>query len=217
MTTELFPTRIESDRLRLVKAATAIDPLDAYEHWGESDTIEEETRFLGWGPHTSPKQSRDALDSFASGWEDGSEAIYAIIPRDGEEGAGELAGTAMLFPKWEYRWAALGIWLRKPFWGRGYSGERAGALLQLAFDRLDFDVVVAEHEPENDQSKRAIEKYVERYSGEFDGVFRNWLTGDDGPVDIHRYSIPKANWLDAVGDGREARLVDPDGAERDDE
>lgn len=201
-----------TERLRLVKAATALGTFDAYEHWGESDTIDEETRFLGWGPHATPKDSRDALDSFADEWEDGSAAVYAIVPRESEDGAGELAGTATLSPGWTYRRAELDSWLRKPFWGRGYAGECAGALLQLAFDRLGLGVVDVGHDPRDEQSKRAIEKYVDRYGGQSDGVFRNWESGDDGPVDIHRYSVSKREWREAVGDERETRFVDEDGA-----
>ncbi|EJN59324.1 GNAT family N-acetyltransferase [Halogranum rubrum] len=207
-TRSLFPFAIETDRLRLQRCTTVLDPRDAYEYWGESDTIEEETRFLGWGRHATPKASHDALDSFQRGWDDGSKAIYAMTPHDGEPDAGEFAGTAMLFPDWESQSASLGIWLRKRFWGRGYAGERAAALLQLVFDRLDLDIVVVEHEPDNDQSRRAIEKYVERYGGRFDGTLRNWMTGDDGPVDICRYSISHAEWRDAVGDEREATFVE---------
>ena len=36
---------------------------------------------------------------------------------------------------WNRRTATLGTWLRKPFWGQGYSGERAARMLELAFDR----------------------------------------------------------------------------------
>lgn len=53
--------------------------------------------------------------------------------------------------------------------GRGYSGERAGALLELAFDRLDLATVAVSHLPDNENSKRAVEKYVERFGGRYEG------------------------------------------------
>ncbi|WP_129113229.1 GNAT family N-acetyltransferase [Halegenticoccus tardaugens] len=205
----MFPETIETDRLRLRRLCReTIDPLDAYEHYGRSDTIEEETRHLTWEPHATPKETRDAFVSFEERWDDAEDAVYAIFPREGEAGAGEFAGTAGLHVDWEKRAAGLGIWLRKGFWGRGYSGERAGAMLQLAFDRLDLDVVSIGYLPGNERSKRAIEKYVERYGGRYEGLLRNWAVRQGDPSDCHRYTISRAEWREAVGDDREARFVD---------
>jgi RimJ/RimL family protein N-acetyltransferase len=112
--------------------------------------------------------------------------------------AEELAGTTNLNFDWDRRSAELGIWLRKPFWGRGYSGERAAALLELAFDRLDLELVGASHQDGNEQSRRAIEKYVERFGGQYDGLLRNFAPKGDEVRDLHRYTISKEQYRNAV-------------------
>ena len=114
--------------------------------------------------------------------------------------AGELAGTTNLNFDWERRSAELGIWLRRAFWGRGYSGERAAALLELAFDRLDLELVGASHRDGNANSRRAIEKYVERFGGQHDGVLRNFVPTDDGVRDLHRYTVSREQYRDAVAE-----------------
>lgn len=54
------------------------------------------------------------------------------------------------------------------------------------FGRLDLDLVTVSHHPENDQSARAIKKYV----GRREGLLRNHLVfEDDTVVDMVRYSI----------------------------
>jgi RimJ/RimL family protein N-acetyltransferase len=179
-----------------------VDALDQYEFTGKSDTIAEETRHMGWEPHETPKETVDFHERVDDKWESGEGAVYAVVPRDGEDGSGTFAGTAGLHPDWDRRSAGLGIWLRKPFWGRGYSGERAGALLDLAFERLDLDVVHVEHQVGNEQSRRAVEKYVERFGGRREGLLRNGLVTDDGPVDVRRYSIARDEWRDAVAADR---------------
>ncbi|WP_246084542.1 GNAT family N-acetyltransferase [Salinadaptatus halalkaliphilus] len=72
--------------------------------------------------------------------------MYVLCPRDGEDGAGEIAGTTSVEIDWEKRTLQPGIWFRKRFWGRRYAGERAAAVFTLAFDRLDLEVVT-HHRP----------------------------------------------------------------------
>jgi len=84
--------------------------------------------------------------------------------------------------------------LRKPFWGRGYSGERAMALMKLAFDRLDLEIFSPAHFDGNENSRRAIEKYVDRVGGRYEGVLRNWVPDGDEVHDLRRYSVSQEEW-----------------------
>lgn len=118
-------------------------------------------------------------------------------PTEGEDGAGTIAGTTGLYPDWEKRSAGLGIILDKRFWGRGYSGERADAVLSVAFDRLDLELVVAAHVDGNETSRRAIETYVERYDGQYEGLLRNWHPQADTVADAHRYTISRGEFFEA--------------------
>ena len=97
--------------------------------------------------------------------------------------------------------ATMGMWLRKPFWGRGYSGERAAALLEVAFERLDLELVAVDHQAGNEKSERAIRKYVEAHGGQYDGVLRNWVPMDEGVDDLHRYTVTREQWTEATKDG----------------
>ena len=204
----LFPDVLETERLRLERLTT--DHLFAlYEHAGtDAPDVEEVTRYVNWDPHETPKETREFLAMVESQWTDGEGATYVVRSREGEPLAGEFGGTTGLGVQWDRRLGTLGLWLRKPLWGRGYSGERAGALLALAFDRLDLDVVAVTHDPENDASRRAIEKYVERFGGRKEGRIRNDLRFADGSVrDSVRYSVAREEWRDAVGDDHGVRVV----------
>lgn len=207
----MFPQRIQTDRLRLDRHDVAVDALTFYEHAGEgrSDTVAEECEFLTWRPHEHPKESHDVLEGFRERWEKRENAIYAVYPREGEEGAGEFAGNTGMGIDWEKRTGTLGIWLRKPFWGRGYSGERALALAELAFRRLDLDLLAVTVFPGNEKSVRAIEKYVELMGGRREGRFRNHVVPDgERPEDALRFSVSQAEWYEAVGDEQQATFVE---------
>lgn len=191
----VFPAALESERLRYERVhPDTLDPLELYEHVrAGAPNIEEITAHVYWDPYPHPKQAVDWVAQCGEEFENGESANYVIRPKEGEY-AGELAGLAGLNPDWERRRATLGTWLRKPLWGRGYSGERAARMLELAFDRLDLEVVAVTHAVENEQSQRAIEKYVERHGGQREGRIRNDLVVDGEPRDVLRYSITRAQW-----------------------
>ncbi|MFC6798792.1 MULTISPECIES: GNAT family N-acetyltransferase [unclassified Haladaptatus] len=199
----LFPTRAESDRLRYEPLHESRSPMELYElhRSGELDAV---MRPLGDRVHETPKQSLDELTAVREKWESGDRATYAIVQRADDE----FVGVAELWLEWDKRTASFGTWIRKPFWGQGYSGERAGVLLAIAFDWLDLAFVSVGHEPDNDQSRRAIEKYVAAYGGQQDAVLRNWLPPGDtgGPRDLRTYSISQLQWREAVTEAELAKL-----------
>lgn len=187
----MFPEHVETERLHLRRFDAAVDLWEAYDFFDRGRVSEEAFEHLNFEPHDTPKETFDRMREGRDKWEDAEAATYAIYPTDEEDGGGELAGRTSLTPQWEKRSAYFGIRLRKSYWGRGYSGERAAALAKVAFDRLDLEVVSAGHVPGNDRSRRAIEKYVDRFGGGKDGVLRNWLVDDGDVRDLHVYTITR--------------------------
>jgi RimJ/RimL family protein N-acetyltransferase len=203
----LFPTLIETERLRFEPRTPAyVDALELYRICSSDDGIEVVTRYMPWEPHRTPREAFDLLDRGAQYHREGEAAPYVLRPREGEDGAGEIAGLTGLKFDWEKRTATLGIWLRRRFWGRGYSGERAVALAEFAFDVLDLEILSVLHDVENVNSRRAIEKYVDRLGGRREGVLRNELVVDGEPRDMVRYSVSQDEWRDAVGTQRTATM-----------
>ncbi|WP_458205606.1 GNAT family N-acetyltransferase [Haladaptatus sp. NG-SE-30] len=194
--TDLFPEQIETERLVLERLCHEnVDIFEYYRLCSHREAIDEETEYLSWKPHATPKETFDFITDSEEAWDAGETTGYVLRPRKGEDGAGEFAGNTGLKVNWERQTGSLGIWLRKRFWGRGYSGERAAALLELAFERLDLELVAVTHEGGNEKSRRAIEKYVERFGGQHDVLFRNAGTRPDGTTfDSHRYTISREQW-----------------------
>jgi RimJ/RimL family protein N-acetyltransferase len=201
----VFPDKIETERLRFVRLCRENVPTTRlYRHMrsGAPD-MNEVSEYVMWDPHQTPKDTHDYLTDIEDQWDDRRQATYAIYLQSDEESGGatdDFAGTTNLHLDWERRSGELGIWLRRPFWGRGYSGERAAAMLELAFDRLDLELVGASHQVGNERSRRAIEKYVERFGGQHDGVLRNFVPKDDEVRDLHRYTISREQYREATED-----------------
>lgn len=192
-----FPERIETERLvleRLCRENAGV--LEFYRHASRHEPgIDEVTRHLSWDTHATPKETWDFFEYVGKQWEDAAAATYAIRPAAGEDGAGEFAGNCGLTIDWERRTGTLGLWLRESFWGRGYSGERAAALMELAFETLDLELVAVTHQTGNEKSRRAIEKYVEAHGGGFDALIRNAVPGDDRPIDQRRYTVTREQYF----------------------
>ena len=193
-----FPATMESERLRYERLhPDDVDPFELYEHVrAGAPNVEEITEYVTWNPHAHPRETVEFVEGCGEAFEAGETATYVLRPAGGDR-AGELAGLCALDTDWDRRLATMGIWLRKPFWGRGYSGERAARLLELAFDRLDLEVVAVTHLPENDRSRRAIEGYVERFGGRREGLIRNDVVVDGEPRDAVRYSVAAEEWADS--------------------
>ncbi|WP_440989187.1 GNAT family N-acetyltransferase [Haloarchaeobius baliensis] len=209
---ELFPDRIETERLRLEHESPAdADLYERYRHLSTDAVDPEAFEYIPVSPHEHPHDTAEMLASRHERWTDGIGATYVVRPKDSEEGASEArrasdsragdaresgppAGEAELLADWEARSAYFAFGLRKRFWGRGYSGERAAALVSLAFDRLDLEVVSVTHLVENENSRRAVERYVDRFGGRREGTIRNQITLDGEPVDTVRYSISRAEY-----------------------
>ena len=185
---DLFPATFETERLRYERLDESMGAFELYEYTS-TDEFAEVARFISAGQHHTPKETADYLAESAERWDEGSRANWAMYPAGDEDRADEFAGVASLIPLWDRRTARFGVWLREPFWGRGYSGERADALVALTFDRLDLELVGAGCVAGNENSKRAIEKYVDHWGGTYEGLLRNWLTLDGEPRDLHRWSI----------------------------
>lgn len=195
----MFPERIETERLHLERISHgSVDVFDLHGFYSDGDDVEEMFEYWDSSPHETVKETYDYVDEAERLWDEAEGAKYVIRPKEGEDGAGVIAGTTGLYPHWEKRSANLGILLDEQFWGRGYAGERADALLAIAFNRLDLELVVAAHIDGNEKSRRAINKYVERYDGQYEGLLRNWLALPDSVADVHRYTISREEFFGAT-------------------
>ena len=196
----LFPVAMESERLRYERLhPDEFDPLELYEYVrSDAPHIDEITRYMTWDPYDNPKEAHEWVTQCGNAFDDGETATYVVRPKEGSR-ADEFAGLCGLGIDWGTQSAELGVWLRKPFWGQGYSGERAGRLLELAFDRLDLELVRVSHDPDNDLSRRAITRYVERFGGRKEGRVRNDIVMNSEPRDSIRYSISREEWEGATG------------------
>lgn len=190
----MFPEELSTDRLNLQKLSfQTISPFELYEHVNEdAEDINEITEYLSWEPHVNIKETEDFIKHTIKLWNKRETITYVIFIND------EFAGLTSLDISWPKKRGELGIWLRKPFWGKGFSQERASAILDLAFNKLDLKIVSVSHFKENKKSEKAIKKYINNYNGQCDGILRNWVPTNNDVKDVCIYTISKEQYIESI-------------------
>jgi RimJ/RimL family protein N-acetyltransferase len=120
----------------------------------------------------------DARAFIAGANANSGETVFLITARDaGIIGACGIAEASGASPE-------IGYWLAVPFWGRGYATEAARALIDYAFDHLDYDVLHAGARVTNAASRRVLEKCGFRWTGV--GLYRIQSLASSAPFDRFR-------------------------------
>jgi ribosomal-protein-alanine N-acetyltransferase len=186
----LFSPQLETDRLALQRFCHEnIDARQLYTTEADGKRTAGVYEHIPQSPYATVKDAYDALDRIETRWEEGGGARYIICLDPSEDETEEFVGITDLHCEWDRRTGYLGFILHRPFWGRGYAGECAKTLLGLAFDRLDLGLIALHYQDGNDRSRRAVERIVDRFGGQYDCLLRNWTPMDDDIADEHRYTI----------------------------
>lgn len=97
----------------------------------------------------------------------------------------ELCGAIGLHMAGEHSHAELGYWVGVPFWGRGYAGEAALAVVQFGFWTLRLRRIYAHCFAGNRGSQRVLEKIGMRHEGRFRQHVMKW----GKYLDIENYGL----------------------------
>lgn len=190
----MFPERIETESVILTQLSLDdVDVFELYDIFGEgSEKARDVFEYIPQEPFSTVKNAHELLTQAATEWEERERARYAVYRPDET-----LVGVAVLSLEWDRQLGNLAVILARPYWGNDYAGECALALTELAFDRLALEVVTLGYDEGNDRSKAAIERFVDRVGGQYDGVRRNTTQRGDELVDAYNYSVTREQYRQA--------------------
>lgn len=206
MTQRIFPTRIESRRLVFERLShETVDLFDLYAFLTAEDWQAEPVETMPWFAFQRVDEVADFVDHAEAEWTAHNSARYLLRRADPD---GEMVGLAAVSPEWEARRATSDIILSKRHWGREYGLERAAVFLELVFETYDLDAYYTSCATDNEQSRRMIEKIIDRFGGQYDGLLRHHGSPrPDGTVtDQHRYSILRDEFARATRETEAATL-----------
>lgn len=184
---DVFPKRIVTDRM--VFEAIDHDNCNTRDIYDICSSVsEEESQYVTFSSYDGRIEAKEFIDNSVERFNKGDGANYMMnIPDKKYEKP--FIGTTSFDPDWDKSIAESGVFMFKQFWGNGYSTERGEAMIELAFDEMDFDYWISKCVPENKASMGAIENYVVDNGGEKVGVLPNWVLFEDEYVDVVYFKL----------------------------
>lgn len=160
MTTAIIS--VETARLRAERIAEA--------HFGAVGELWRDGQVMVWsGGARTDEQCRAMFRNALEHWDQYGFGRWAWFAKDGGEFVGLAGFRCMTVDDWPE--VTLGYLLRPAHWGQGYATEIAGRLVDLAFEKLGMESVIALSTPENAASRRVLEKAGMKYHRE--GIYEN--------------------------------------------
>jgi len=148
MTTFEIPT-VTTERLRL--RAFRADDLDAYAAMQANPEV---MRYLVMGRTSTPAEVWRTIASSLGGWALRGYSMWACEKIDD----GAFIGSVGIFQPLDWPEPELAYSLDQPFWRQGFATEAATAARDWFFGHFPFPRAASFIRPQNDASKRVIER-----------------------------------------------------------
>lgn len=130
--------------------------IDDVPHIFKMMSDEDVTRYLGRFPMASEDEAVQQIQTYLTGFDEQQSVTWVICWRED----GSIMGTCSLFNllKAHFR-AELGYILTPEWWGRGIMSEVVRAVIDYGFDNMHLHSIMAQIDPDNDASRRLLEKH----------------------------------------------------------
>ncbi len=145
-----------------------------------SDT--EIMRFIR-APQMKRREAANWINLVSSRWEKEKIGFCAVIEKSSEK----FIGWCGLWHLAETNETEVGYALFKECWGKGYAAEASEAFLRYGFEDLKLEKIVAVAQPNNQNSRRVMEKLGMR----FDGIGKYY------ELNLVHYSISREEFFNA--------------------
>lgn len=144
---------------------------DAEDFYIRVSGSEKVTKYMLFQPHKTLKESEESIEKILSRYEEGNAYTWAIASRSDNSVIGRI--DLLRFDEEESS-CSFAYMLGEEFWGQGFGTETLAAALKFAFEKMEMQVVVADHMSENVASgavmKKAGMNYVKTHSARYEKV-----------------------------------------------
>lgn len=131
-------------------------------------------------PQKTRREAENWIKLVSSLWKSDNIGFFAVIEKQSKE----FIGWCGLWRLKETGETEVGYAVAQKFWRRGFATEAAEVCLHYGFNELNLKKIVAVTRPENERSRRVMERLGMR----FDSIGRFY------DLDLAHYSIDKSDW-----------------------
>ncbi len=163
----------------------------------------------GWEPHETKEESRAVIQLFTD--PEKPAMVFAMEDRE----SGRVIGSVGIEPDVRRpgveKALSLGYALSRSYWGKGLMTEACEAVIDYVFQTRQAKILSITHYPENDRSRRVIEKCGFRFEGRLSQATVLY----NGDVrDLCFYSMTAAEYYRKQAEKRGLSLILPEEAKR---
>ena len=177
---------IETERL-ILRPFTMADTEPMFRNWANDPDV---CRYMTWPPHENVEVTRELLTRWTGSYGAPDYYNWAIVLKDnGPEPIGNIS-TAHVTES--TLCATMGYCMSKAHWGRGIMAEALCAIVDFFFGQVGFNRIDADHDIENPNSGRVMQKA----GMQFEGTMRQAGRNNRGIVDICHWAILRQDWLE---------------------
>lgn len=114
----------------------------------------------GWKPHENIEETREVMKIVFLN----QEYVFGMVLKE----TGKLFGSIGIIPdpkRQNNKARMIGYAIGEDYWSKGFMTEAVQAVLHFGFEKLKLDLISAYCYPDNDRSKRVLEKCGFQYEG----------------------------------------------------
>lgn len=174
---------LETERLILRRFA-ASDAESAFRNWTSSDNV---TRFLRWQTHADISVTRGYMDYLLGGYSKPDFYDWAIELKALGEPVGSIGAVVV------NDWAGsveIGYCIGEKWWRQGITSEALAAVMRFFFEEVGAERVYSEHDVNNPNSGKVMQKCGLKY----EGTLRHGDRNNTGLCDTAVYGIIKEDY-----------------------
>lgn len=175
--------RLETERL-ILRQFKIEDYVEMYNNWACEDAV---TKFLTWQTHTNQDVTKSVLADWISKYANKDFYNWAIELKEENRLIGNISVVSL---REETLSAILGYCMGSKWWGKEIMPEAGKAVLKYLFEEVGFNRIAANHDKNNPNSGRVMQKIGMTY----EGTLRSAGFCNQGIIDDVRYSILKSEW-----------------------
>ena len=170
---------IETERL-ILRPFVMEDAQAMFRNWASDDEV---TKHLTWPTHGSVEVSRAVLSDWTSHYGESDYYQWAIVLK--ENGPEPIGSITVVHINLEVDGAAMGYCMSSTHWRKGIMAEALRGVIAFLFDKVGFNRIEADHDPNNPASGRVMEKSGMRH----EGIMRQAGLSNQGIIDVSRWAI----------------------------
>ena len=142
------------------------DTEDFYARVGGNEKV---TRYMLWEPHNSVEETKASIEKVLQRYEAGNAYTWAIALKENDAIIGRID---LLRIDEETGCCSFAYMISDTYWGQGFGTEALSAVLKFAFEKMQIQLVIADHMSENYASGAVMRKvgmtYVQTYKAKYE-------------------------------------------------